>query len=44
MISEGATLSWKMGWLKPEIAGFFRGEEVKEENALATYLRLQIQF
>lgn len=44
MISEGAALTWKFGWLKPQIKGFFLGEEVREDTAFATYARLQINF
>lgn len=44
LISEGATFAWKMGWLRPEIRGFFEGDVAEEDPAFATYMRLQINF
>ena len=44
MISEGAAFTWKLGWLKPQIKGFFEGEVAREDTAFATYARLQINF
>ena len=44
MISEGAAFTWKLGWLKPQIKGFFEDEVAREDTAFATYARLQISF
>lgn len=44
MISGGASFTWKIGVLKPEIIGFIEGDPVKEETALGTYGRFQVHF
>jgi hypothetical protein len=44
MISEGASLTWKLGLLRPDLRGFYKGGEVQEDTAFATYLRLQVNF
>lgn len=43
-ISEGTALTWKLGFLRPDLKGFYEGEEVQEDVTFATYLRLQVNF
>lgn len=44
VITEGATLTWKLGFLKPNLVGLYKGREVEEDTTFATYLRLQVNF
>jgi hypothetical protein len=44
IISEGTSLTWKLGWLRPDLKGFYEGEDVEEDTTFATYLRLQVNF
>ena len=44
VITEGATLTWKLGFLKPNLVGLYKGREVEEDTIFATYLCLQVDF
>lgn len=44
MISDGASFTWKLGLLKPEINGLIDGNPAKEDTAFGTYGRVQINF
>ena len=43
-ITEGATLTWKLGLLLPRLVGTYQGGEVQEDVTFATYARLQVNF
>lgn len=44
VITEGASLTWKLGLLRPDLRGLYKGGEVQEDLTFATYLRLQVSF
>ena len=44
VITEGATLTWKLGLLLPRLVGTYQGGEVEEDVTFATYARLQVNF
>lgn len=44
LISDGATFTWKIGALKPELTGLNKGEPASEDTAFGTYGRVQIHF
>ncbi len=44
IFTDQVTLTWKLGWLKPDLNGFYEEEPIKQETAFASYVRLQVNF
>ena len=43
-LSDNTAFTWKIGALKPELTGLYKGNIPEEETAFGTYGRLQIRF